>query len=222
MSKIEIDTDKIALKLKEIIMAVPSIDLFVFLLKELNIVTNEIDEIEKEKMKMNTKTIHNEPKIKRYDCTKTLDYFHEKERLCDSFINEEYGCTKCPLFKFYRCTIATEEYISIVQKWSDAHPEIKNKERPALTSNDTSVLEALQVMGYHWIAKDKVTPTDRFDTYAFVSKPEWDKDRGWWISDDGGLNDIKNPTYPIAYDFSFLSYKDTEATNIDWLLRGDE
>ena len=219
MSKIDVDADKFIAKLKDIIMEIPSIDLFVFLLKESGILTNTS---EKENIKMNVKTIHTEPKTKRYDCTKTLDYFHEKERLCDSFINEEYGCTKCPLFKFYRCTIATEEYISIVQKWSDAHPEIKNKERPALTSNDTSVLEALQVMGYHWIAKNKVTPTDRFDTYAFVSKPEWDKDRDWWISDDGGLKDIKNPTYPIAYDFSFLSYKDTEATSIDWLLRGDE
>ena len=219
MSKIDVDADKFIAKLKDIIMEIPSIDLFVFLLKESGILTNTS---EKENIKMNVKTIHTEPKTKRYDCTKTLDYFHEKERLCDSFINEEYGCTKCPLFKFYRCTIATEEYISIVQKWSDAHPEIKNKERPTLTSNDTSVLEALQVMGYHWIAKNKVTPTDRFDTYAFVSKPEWDKDRDWWISDDGGLKDIKNPTYPIAYDFSFLSYKDTEATSIDWLLRGDE
>lgn len=219
MSKIDVDADKFIAKLKDMIMAIPSIDLIVSLAKESNIATNES---EKENIKMNTKTIHNEPKTKRYDCAKTLDYFHERERMCDSFIDEEYGCTKCPLFKFYRCTIATEEYISIVQNWSDTHPDIKGKERPMLTSNDASVLEALQVMGYHWIAKDKVTSTDRFDTYAFVSKPEWDKDRGWWISDDGGFNDIKNPTYPIAYDFSFLSYKDTEATSIDWLLRGDE
>ena len=58
MSKIEIDTDKIALKLKEIIMAIPSIDLFVFLLKESGILTNKI---EKENIKMNVKTIHNNP-----------------------------------------------------------------------------------------------------------------------------------------------------------------
>lgn len=160
--------------------------------------------------------------VKRYNCSNTLDYFHEKERLCDSFINEEYGCIKCPLFKSCRYTIVTEEYISIVQNWSDTHPEIKNKERAVLTSNDASVLEALQVMGYHWIAKDKVTSTDRFDTYAFVSKPEWDKECGWWIVDDRELTNIKNPIHPIAYNFPFLSYKDTEATSIDWLLRGNE
>lgn len=220
MSKIEIDTDKIALKLKEIIMAIPSIDFFVFLLKESGILTNEI---EKENIKMNVKIIHNNLKAKRYDCTKTLDYSHERERMCSSFVNAEDGCSKCPLFQFYTCTITTEKCISIVQNWSDTHPEIEYKERPVLTSNDASVLEALQVMGYHWIAKDKVTSTDRFDTYAFVNKPEWDKDRGWWIiNDKRELKDIKNPTYPIAYDFSFLSYKDTEATSIDWLLRGDE
>lgn len=200
-------------------MAVPSIDFFVFLLKESGILTNEL---EKENIKTNVKAIHNNPKAKRYDCSKAIDYIHEKERMCDSFTGEE-GCTKCPLFKFFKCTTATEEYISIVQNWSDTHPEIKSKERPVLTSNDVSVLNALRVMGYYWIAKDKATSTDRFDTYAFVSKPEWDKDHGWWIIDDEReLKDIKNPTYPIAYNFSFLCYKDTEATSIDWLLRGDE
>lgn len=219
MSKIDVDADKFIAKLKDIIMEIPSIDLFVFLLKESGILTNTL---EKENIKMNAKTIHTKPKTKGYDCTKTLDYFHERRRMCDSTVNAEEGCTKCPLFKFYKCTTVTEEFISIVQSWSDTHPEVKSKEKPVLTADDASVLEALRTMGYRWIAKDKVTPTDRFDTYAFVSKPEWDKDRGWWISDDGGLNNIKNPTYPIAYDFSFLSYKDTEATSIDWLLRGDE
>lgn len=220
MSKIEIDTDKIALKLKEIIMAIPSIDLFVFLLKESGILTNEI---EKENIKMKVEQIHINPKNKRYDCSNTLDYGHELQRMCSS-IND---CWMCPIHLHHDSGVCkskiSSESISAVQNWSDTHPEIEYKERPALTSNDTSVLKALQVMGYHWIAKDKVTSTDRFDTYAFVNKPEWDKDRGWWIiNDKRELKDIKNPTYPIAYDFSFLSYKDIEATSIDWLLENKE
>jgi hypothetical protein len=170
---------------------------------------------------MNVKITHNESKTKRYDCSKAIDYVHEKERMCDSITGED-GCEKCPLSKFYKCAEATEESISIVQNWSDTHPEIKGKERPVLTINDAHILVALRVMGYHWIAKDKVTSIDRFDTYAFVSKPEWDKECGWWIIDDRELTNIKNPTHPIAYNFPFLSYKDTEATSIDWLLRGDE
>ncbi len=159
--------------------------------------------------------------VKRYNCSNTLDYGHELQRMCSS-IND---CWMCPIHHdsgVCKSKISSES-ISAVQNWSDTHPEIKNKERPALTSNDASVLEALQVMGYHWIAKNKVTSTDRFDTYAFVNKPEWDKDRGWWIiNDKRELKDIKNPTYPIAYDFSFLSYLDIEATSIDWLLENKE
>ena len=174
---------------------------------------------------MNVKITHNESnnesKIKRYDCSKAIDYIHEKERMCDS-ITDKSDCEKCPLFKLYRCTEATEESISIVQNWSDTHPEIEDKERPVLTENDVHILVALQVMGYHWIAKNKVTSTDSFDTYAFVSKPEWDKECGCWIIDDRELTNIKNSTYPIAYNFTFLSYTYTEATSIDWLLSGDE
>ena len=40
MSKIDVNADKFIAKLKDIIMEIPSIDLFVFLLKESGILTN--------------------------------------------------------------------------------------------------------------------------------------------------------------------------------------
>ena len=56
----------------------------------------------------------------KYDCTKTLDYHHEKERLCASFdCGYEHSC---PLTDT-DCNDVTEEHIRIVQKWSDEHPE---------------------------------------------------------------------------------------------------
>ena len=32
----------------------------------------------------------------KYDCNKTMDYFHELKRLCDSY--DDYGCRWCPLY----------------------------------------------------------------------------------------------------------------------------
>ena len=49
MSKIDVDADKFITKLKDIIMEIPSIDLFVFLLKESGILTNTL---EKESIKI--------------------------------------------------------------------------------------------------------------------------------------------------------------------------
>lgn len=61
------------------------------------------------------------------DCSKTENYLKEKTRLCKSF----NFCIACPLINF--CKIATQgveaegnnakEIISIVQKWSDEHPQ---------------------------------------------------------------------------------------------------
>ena len=65
--------------------------------------------------------------MKKYDCTKTLDYNHEAGRLCDSHPD----CLKCPLYASNieqdtsGCIIGsiTEESIDIVQMWSDEHSE---------------------------------------------------------------------------------------------------
>lgn len=71
----------------------------------------------------------------KYDCTKTLDYMHELNRLCD----DQYpkGCAKvCPLA--YGCNNKGDfkpDYVDIVQKWSDSHPE-----KPKLTKEEYDFL----------------------------------------------------------------------------------
>lgn len=64
----------------------------------------------------------------KYDCNKTLDYFHELKRVCDYYDDE--GCSKCPLYEkqYERCYEAETEgkiVIDKLQKWSDEHPENK-------------------------------------------------------------------------------------------------
>lgn len=60
----------------------------------------------------------------RIDCSKTLNYAKEWERMCDYFYNRSM-CTECPLYHTSNCRVAgkvTQEHINIVQKWSDEHP----------------------------------------------------------------------------------------------------
>lgn len=72
--------------------------------------------------------------MSKYDCSKTLDYFHEKKRMCDAQPHrqvqdydtyEEYpNCANCPLKEWeLSCDDECEpEMIEIVQKWSDENP----------------------------------------------------------------------------------------------------
>lgn len=62
------------------------------------------------------------------DCNKTIDFFAEAKRLCDSRTAcsaNEKNKERCPLFVFCKCTIttrSTEEItmaIENLQKWSD-------------------------------------------------------------------------------------------------------
>lgn len=66
----------------------------------------------------------------KYDCTKTVDFVHEQERLCQ---HNTCGSGKCPLyvvckytFEIYSdlCVVPIEDQIEIVQKWSDENPVI--------------------------------------------------------------------------------------------------
>ena len=63
------------------------------------------------------------------DCTKTLDYVHERDRMCDYYCTKHVqGCDYCPLGteEFYYCTgkiYTDEDIIKVVQKWSDSHEE---------------------------------------------------------------------------------------------------
>ena len=57
------------------------------------------------------------------DCNITANYFAEKERLCASILE----CIACPLRPGNDCKNIENNYpkraISIVQKWSDEHPQ---------------------------------------------------------------------------------------------------
>ena len=66
------------------------------------------------------------------DCSKTIDFFSEAKRLCDSRTACEADAAnkeRCPMFEFCTHTIVTqraEEIIKAVenlQKWSDEHPK---------------------------------------------------------------------------------------------------
>ena len=67
--------------------------------------------------------------MSKYDCSKTLDYAHEAQRMCEAVKQ----CADCPTRTVERksCTFidgTTQERIDIVQKWSNEHPEKTRKE----------------------------------------------------------------------------------------------
>ena len=66
------------------------------------------------------------------DCNKTIDFFAEAKRLCDSRTAcsaNEKNKERCPLFVFCKCTITTRSVEEIttaienLQKWSNEHPK---------------------------------------------------------------------------------------------------
>lgn len=79
-----------------------------------------------------------EDKMKKYDCTKTLDYSHETNRMCTTYAN----CKEC-VFKGIGCipSSITQESIDIIQRWSDEHPEA-----PKLTKREHDFLDCFHPM----------------------------------------------------------------------------
>lgn len=58
------------------------------------------------------------------DCSKTLEYVKELDRMCKYYLNTDSKCDKCPL-KGLGCsdlTSITQNHIAEVQTWSDCHP----------------------------------------------------------------------------------------------------
>lgn len=76
--------------------------------------------------------------MKKYDCTKTLDYSHETNRMCATYAN----CKEC-VFKGIGCipSSITQESIDIIQRWSDEHPEA-----PKLTKREHDFLDCFNPM----------------------------------------------------------------------------
>lgn len=67
--------------------------------------------------------------MKKYDCSKTLDYMHERDRMHERYKED---CTKCPLHTVHLCGHiegATTKSIEILQNWSDSHPEHTRADR---------------------------------------------------------------------------------------------
>ena len=61
--------------------------------------------------------------MKKYDCSKTLDYKHEINRACKM---NEYCYHDCPMWGKTGCidiSEVTQEDIDRLQRWSDEHPE---------------------------------------------------------------------------------------------------
>ena len=62
----------------------------------------------------------------KYDCSKTLDYIHEWNRMCSHYLKgPDKTCKNCPLDMYdYICNETSPQHLQIVQAWSDSHPEI--------------------------------------------------------------------------------------------------
>lgn len=70
--------------------------------------------------------------VKKYDCTKTLDYVHEFHRMCNT-VNPSGDLSKCDNCSLdsetcYVVEDISEERVMLIQDWSDEHPEKMRKE----------------------------------------------------------------------------------------------
>lgn len=88
----------------------------------------------------------------KYDCSKTLDYDHEVNRMCKTIPTSPIGkCPNCPLANIGGCSPASgliQKTIDIVQKWSDEHPE-----QPKLTREEDSFICSFKVTANKYIER---------------------------------------------------------------------
>ena len=105
--------------------------------------------------------------MKKYNCNNTLDYSHEAKRMCETFDN----CSTCPC-PLYGMSCGhleiTAEHIKIVQAWSDNHPEI------VLTDEQLEILEALDLLGYKYIAQDKNKDIATYFSEPYKGRKSWE------------------------------------------------
>lgn len=62
----------------------------------------------------------------------------------------------------------TAEHIKIVQAWSDNHPEI------VLTDEQLEILEALDLLGYKYIAQDKNKDIATYFSEPYKGRKSWE------------------------------------------------
>lgn len=105
--------------------------------------------------------------MKKYNCNNTLEYVHEAARMCRAFDKCE-GCP-CPLYGMSCGHLEiTAEHIKRVQAWSDAHPEI------TLTDKQLEILEALDLLGYKYIAQDKNKDIATYFSEPYKGRKSWE------------------------------------------------
>lgn len=81
--------------------------------------------------------------MKKYDCSKTLDYKHELNRVCKMYEQCYLGCPmRIQDNSCVGISEITQESIDRLQKWSDENPE-----EPKLSMRDRAFLEAFD--GYY-------------------------------------------------------------------------
>ena len=103
--------------------------------------------------------------MNRYDCNNVLDYAHEAKRMCEAVGD----CPNCPLNGLdCEATEITPEHVEIVQKWSDTHPEI------TLTDEQHKILEALDLLGYKYIAHDKNKDIATYFSEPYKGRKSWE------------------------------------------------
>lgn len=103
--------------------------------------------------------------MKKYNCNNTLEYVHEATRMCGTFSE----CSGCPLAGLH-CELyeIIPEHIKRVQIWSDAHPEI------TLTDEQLEILEALELLGYKYIAQDKNKDIATYFSEPYKGRKSWE------------------------------------------------
>ena len=100
--------------------------------------------------------------MSKYDCSKTLDYKHEIDRVCGMY---KYCAEGCPIWSKAGCidiSDVTQEDIDRLQRWSDEHPE-----SPKLSKRDRLFLESFKRGTDRIISKDN--DGDVFYVYNNVS-----------------------------------------------------
>lgn len=152
--------------------------------------------------------------MKKYNCNNALDYAHEFKRMCNRFSI----CDNCPMARAKLSCKAfdiSEAQINIVQEWSDTHLKI------TLTAEQHEILEALNLLGLKFIAKD-----NNGSVYAFAKCPEkWFK--AWGVNGEyyDEYFDLKSK-YLRAGVFDaispLVSWDDKEPLNIKEVLKNGD